>query len=75
VLAASGLPASSLELEITETVAMSNAAATGVTLRTLRELDVRLALVDFGTGYSSLAYVSEMALDSISDGRRRAAAA
>jgi len=65
VLAASGLPASSLELEITETVAMSNAAATGVTLRTLRELGVRLALDDFGTGYSSLAYLSEMALDSI----------
>ncbi len=65
VLAASGLPASSLELEITETVAMSNAAATGVTLRTLRDLGVRLALDDFGTGYSSLAYLSEMELDSI----------
>ena len=65
VLAASGLPASSLELEITETVAMSDAAATGATLRTLRELGVRLALDDFGTGYSSLAYLSEMALDSI----------
>ena len=65
VLAESGLPASSLELEITETVAMSNAAATGVTLRALRELGVRLVLDDFGTGYSSLAYLSEMALDSI----------
>lgn len=65
VLAESGLPASSLELEITETVAMSDAAATGVTLRALRELGVRLALDDFGTGYSSLAYLSEMALDSV----------
>ena len=65
VLAESGLPASSLELEITETVAMSDAAATGVTLRALRELGVRLVLDDFGTGYSSLAYLSEMALDSI----------
>ena len=65
VLAASGLPASSLELEITETVAMSDAAATRVTLRRLRELGVHLVLDDFGTGYSSLAYLSEMALDSI----------
>ena len=64
-LAESGLPASSLELEITESVAMSDAPATGVTLRALRELGVRLALDDFGTGYSSLAYLSEMALDSI----------
>ena len=44
---------------------MSDAAATGVTLRALRELGVRLVLDDFGTGYSSLAYLSEMALDSI----------
>jgi diguanylate cyclase (GGDEF)-like protein/PAS domain S-box-containing protein len=65
VLAESGLPASSLELEITETVAMSDAAATGVTLRALRQLGVRLVLDDFGTGYSSLAYLSEIALDSI----------
>jgi diguanylate cyclase (GGDEF)-like protein/PAS domain S-box-containing protein len=65
VLAESGLPASSLELEITESVAMSDAAATGVTLRALRELGVRLVLDDFGTGYSSLAYLSEMALDSV----------
>ena len=65
VLDESGLPASSLELEITETVAMSDAPATGVTLRALRQLGVRLGLDDFGTGYSSLAYLSEMALDSI----------
>ncbi len=65
VLTESHLPAASLELEITETVAMSDAPTTGVTLRALRELGIRLGLDDFGTGYSSLAYLSQMALDTL----------
>jgi EAL domain-containing protein (putative c-di-GMP-specific phosphodiesterase class I) len=65
VLAKTGLPPETLELEITESLAMSDAQATGVTLRTLHELGVRVVLDDFGTGYSSLAYLSQLPLDVI----------
>jgi EAL domain-containing protein (putative c-di-GMP-specific phosphodiesterase class I) len=65
VLAETGLPPATLELEITESAAMSDAEATGVTLRALHELGVRVALDDFGTGYSSLAYLSQLPLDVI----------
>lgn len=65
VLAASGLPPETLELEITESVAMSDAAATAVTLRALHALGVRVVLDDFGTGYSSLAYLSQLPLDIV----------
>jgi diguanylate cyclase (GGDEF)-like protein/PAS domain S-box-containing protein len=65
VLAETGLPPATLELEITESAAMSDAEATGVTLRTLHELGVRVALDDFGTGYSSLSYLSKLPLDGI----------
>jgi predicted signal transduction protein with EAL and GGDEF domain len=53
-LAESGLPASSLELEITESVAIFNEQETIHTLRELGALGVKLAIDDFGTGYSSL---------------------
>ena len=65
VLAETGLAPASLELEITESLAMSDAEATGVTLRALHELGVRVALDDFGTGYSSLAYLTQLPLDVI----------
>ncbi len=65
VLAETGLPPETLELEITESLAMSDAEAAGVTLRALHGLGVRVALDDFGTGYSSLAYLSQLPLDVI----------
>ncbi len=65
VLARTGLAPETLELEITESLAMSDAEATGVTLRALHELGVRVVLDDFGTGYSSLAYLSRLPLDVI----------
>lgn len=53
-LAASGLPASRLELEITESVVLEDGSGAFTTLDQLHALGVRLALDDFGTGYSSL---------------------
>jgi EAL domain-containing protein (putative c-di-GMP-specific phosphodiesterase class I) len=64
-LAASGLPASRLELEITESVLLQNNEVTLATLHQLRALGVRIALDDFGTGYSSLSYLRSFPFDKI----------
>jgi diguanylate cyclase (GGDEF)-like protein len=64
-LAAAGLAASRLELEITETVLLQNSEAALAALRQLHELGVRLALDDFGTGYSSLSYLRSFPFDKI----------
>ena len=64
-LGASGLPASRLELEITETVLLQDSVATLQTLHQLRELGVRIAMDDFGTGYSSLSYLRTFPFDKI----------
>ncbi len=64
-LAASGLPARRLELEITETVLLEDSEATLATLFRLRELGVRIAMDDFGTGYSSLSYLQSFPFDRI----------
>lgn len=59
------LPASSLEVEITETALMQDAAAATVILTELRELGVRVSLDDFGTGYSSLSYLKRFPVDAL----------
>jgi diguanylate cyclase (GGDEF)-like protein len=64
-LAASGLPADRLELEVTETVLIRDDAAALATLHQLRALGVRIALDDFGTGYSSLSYLQRFPFDKI----------
>ncbi len=64
-LAASGLPAHRLELEITEAVLLQNNQATRTTLHQLRSFGVRIAMDDFGTGYSSLSYLRSFPFDKI----------
>ncbi|WP_375273518.1 putative bifunctional diguanylate cyclase/phosphodiesterase [Methylorubrum thiocyanatum] len=61
----SGLDASRLEIEITESVFLEATPAIKTALAKLRELGVRLSLDDFGTGYSSLSYLRRLAFDKI----------
>jgi len=64
-LAASGLPASRLELEITESVLLDKTEANVTILNQLRDRGVRISLDDFGTGYSSLTYLRTFRFDKI----------
>jgi diguanylate cyclase (GGDEF)-like protein/PAS domain S-box-containing protein len=64
-LAASGLAASRLELEITEAVLIRDDDAALTVLHQLRAIGVRIALDDFGTGYSSLSYLQRFPFDKI----------
>jgi EAL domain-containing protein (putative c-di-GMP-specific phosphodiesterase class I) len=59
----SGLPPSSLKLEITESAIMADAEGAVTTLRALKALGVQVAIDDFGTGYSSLAYLKQFPVD------------
>ncbi|MDX5445174.1 MAG: EAL domain-containing protein [Zoogloeaceae bacterium] len=59
----SGLPASRLELELTESMIMGHEVIAGERLRALKDLGVTLAIDDFGTGYSSLAYLKRFPID------------
>jgi diguanylate cyclase (GGDEF)-like protein len=62
-LARSGFPPHLLELEITESIAMSNPAQAAATIARLHERRISVAIDDFGTGYSSLAYLKGFAID------------
>ncbi len=62
VLSRTGLPATDLVLEITESAIVDEHAAVP-TLATLRSHGVRIAIDDFGTGYSSLQYLTRLPVD------------
>jgi EAL domain-containing protein (putative c-di-GMP-specific phosphodiesterase class I) len=54
-----------VDLEVTESLLMSEVDESIRKLRELREMGMRMALDDFGTGYSSLAYLSKLPLDTV----------
>ncbi|RCS24768.1 EAL domain-containing protein [Phyllobacterium salinisoli] len=60
-----GLEPHRLELEITESIFLSNSRQNIQMLYALRELGVRIAMDDFGTGYSSLSYLRSFPFDKI----------
>jgi len=64
-LASAGLPASRLELEITESVLLEKSERNITILNQLRGLGVRISMDDFGTGYSSIGYLRSFPFDKI----------
>jgi diguanylate cyclase (GGDEF)-like protein/PAS domain S-box-containing protein len=61
----SGLPASSLDLEITESILLDGTDSVNARFRALRERGVRIAIDDFGTGYSSLSYLKRLSIQQL----------
>lgn len=64
-LASAGLPATRLDVEITESVLMQNTDSTLAALHRLREIGVSISMDDFGTGYSSLRYLRSFPFSKI----------
>ncbi len=60
-----GFPTDRLELELTESVVMRDAAESTKKLRDITSLGVQLAVDDFGTGYSSLGYLRKFPIRSL----------
>ena len=54
-----------ITIELTESLAMNDVAATGQTMSQLRALGVKLSIDDFGTGYSSLSYLRRFPVDTL----------
>ena len=65
MLAAERLPASALEIELTETTLMANPGRAAVMMGRLRDLGARVAIDDFGTGHSSLSYLTTLSVDTL----------
>jgi diguanylate cyclase (GGDEF)-like protein len=65
VLVEHSLPASRLQVEITESMMLDDVKSCGTKLQALRRLGVSIAIDDFGTGYSSLAYLESLPIDCI----------
>ena len=64
-LAATGLPAERLHIEITESTLLQDTRKSRAALRQLEKMGVRVSLDDFGTGYSSLSYLHSFPLHKV----------
>jgi EAL domain-containing protein (putative c-di-GMP-specific phosphodiesterase class I) len=64
-LADTGLDPSRLDVELTESIVMSDTETVAADLCRLRELGVSISIDDFGTGYSSLTYVKNFPVDRL----------
>jgi len=65
ILARTGLPDASLELEVTENLLMRDTTAATEILGGLRGRGIRIAVDDFGTGYSSMSYLRKLPIDKL----------
>ncbi len=65
LLADSGVPASQLEIEITESILIESAQKAADILNELKDMGIRIAIDDFGTGYSSLSYLNNFPSDTL----------
>jgi diguanylate cyclase (GGDEF)-like protein/PAS domain S-box-containing protein len=63
ILQDTGVDASTLKLEVTESVMVENTASAAQTLDELKALGLQFSIDDFGTGYSSLSYLHQFPLD------------
>ena len=64
-LSKNNLKHQSLELEVTESIVMSDVGRVVSILNTLKDSGIAIAIDDFGTGYSSLQYLQELPLDTL----------
>ena len=65
VLNETGLPANSLELEITESMTMDDPERAVQMFKQIKQMGVHLTIDDFGTGYSSLAHLKRFPIDTL----------
>ena len=65
LLKETGLPASKLNIEVTESAMINSIDAISVTLQKLSNLGVHISLDDFGTGFSSLSYLHTLPFDKV----------
>lgn len=65
VLIETNAKAENIELELTESLLISDTSKTYKTLRAIKSLGIQLSIDDFGTGFSSLAYLNTMPIDTL----------
>ena len=69
-LANAGVPASALEIEVTERIMLPDSNDCARTIARIRALGTRFALDDFGTGYASLGYLHDYPIDTLKVDRK-----